>query len=135
LATGWPALAPESFLDATRNEDTIREWWTKWPDAAIGLWGIQTFDRRILPVTSDNCHYLDAGGKFYLIVFHFRDGKLRLAHAGAVMWAEHKVVHQAFRAWWAKVRDQDQPTYHGWIEHLTQKDLKLMRPSTTKRRA
>ncbi len=37
LKTGWHALPLESYCDMTRNEETIREWWTDWPDAAIGL--------------------------------------------------------------------------------------------------
>jgi hypothetical protein len=67
---------------------------------------------------------------FGIIVFGVRDGKIRLAHASAVEWDAWEETHRAFRAWWAKVRDQ--PKYHGWIEYLTPADLAGMLPSTTK---
>ena len=30
-------LTPNGFYDATRNENQIRAWWRKWPDAIIGV--------------------------------------------------------------------------------------------------
>lgn len=34
---GKTPLTTHGCLDATRNPDTIREWWTRWPDANIGV--------------------------------------------------------------------------------------------------
>ncbi len=34
--TGKAPLTPRGFYDATTNEQTIREWWHKWPGANIG---------------------------------------------------------------------------------------------------
>lgn len=44
---GWPVfpcrpsnkgpLTPNGFKDATTDEEQIREWWTQWPDAMIGV--------------------------------------------------------------------------------------------------
>lgn len=30
-------MTPNGFKDATYDEDTIRDWWTRWPDAGIGF--------------------------------------------------------------------------------------------------
>ena len=128
LATGWHALPLESYLYAVRNEDTIREWWTKWPDAYVCLLAGVTPELKVRPWTREYPPLEDEA--FGIIVFGYRDGKIRLSHAGIVDWDEREETHQAFRAWWAKVRDQ--PTYHGRIEYLTPEDLAGMLHSTTK---
>jgi hypothetical protein len=125
LATGWHALPLESFLHATSNEDTIRDWWTKWPDAYVCLLAAVTPGLKVRPWTKPRPRKDEAFG---IVVFGYRAGQIRLSYAGPVIWDERKEAHRAFREWWAKVRDQ--PKYHGWIEFLTPKDLAMMLPST-----
>jgi Bifunctional DNA primase/polymerase, N-terminal len=106
LATGWHALTLESILDRTRNEATIREWWTKWPDAYICCLAAMTPDLKTRP-WAGKTRRLAKDELFGIIVYGYRDGKIRLCHAGAVIWGERASAHPLVRDFLAEARHRD----------------------------
>ena len=106
LATGWHALTDESLMHMTTDEDTIREWWTKWADAYVCLLAALTPELKARPLPTGT-HRLRKNEELGIIVYGWRDGKRCLAHAGSVMWGEHEMAHPLIRDFLAQVQREE----------------------------
>ena len=52
-------LTPHGFKDASKNKPTIRNWWTRWSDAAMGVPTGEINDIVVLDVDMDSERGLD----------------------------------------------------------------------------
>lgn len=106
VAKAKAPLTENGFYDASANPDAIHKWWSRWPDALIG---ISTGPSGLLVVDLDNKHGIDGAANF---------AEVAVAHGGVPRTYTVRTQSGGKHLYFKRQEGVDVPSKNGWLPNV-----------------